>query len=150
MIKKLSPFYTYTIEYNFKHELIVWLLQTQIITVVWRVKKQVKIAWRYYRIDEIVMFEVLSKEHIAKIIDIHLVHVCARLKEHEMELVVTSQVKAKLVEAGYDPVYGARPLKRVIRQSIENPLAQAILAGRFKSKDVINVGVSEMGEFIFG
>jgi ATP-dependent Clp protease ATP-binding subunit ClpB len=93
------------------------------------------------RIDEIVMFEALTKEHIGKILDLQLAQVAARLKEHNIELCFSATAKAKLVAAGYDPVYGARPLKRVIRQAIENPLAQAILAGQFTSKDRINIDV---------
>ncbi len=113
-----------------------------------------KIVTQYFkpefinRIDEIVMFEALSKEHISKIIEIQLAHVCSRMKERDMEILFTPQVKEKLVEAGYDPVYGARPLKRVIRQSIENPLAQAILSGQFKSKDTVQVKLVE-DKFVF-
>jgi ATP-dependent Clp protease ATP-binding subunit ClpB len=97
------------------------------------------------RIDEIVMFESLTKEDIKKIIDIQLTQVCSRVRESGIELIFTQAMKDRLVEFGYDPIYGARPLKRVIRQIIENPLAQAILTGQFNIKDTINVDIGNNG-----
>lgn len=93
------------------------------------------------RIDEIVVFEALSKEQIRQIVDIQLNGVKKRLADLNLEITFTDQVKDKLAEAGYDPVFGARPLKRVIRQVIENPLAQKILAGEYLPGSTIKVSL---------
>ncbi len=89
------------------------------------------------RVDESVVFHPLSKEHIEGIARIQIGHLQQRLQDKDMSLELGKGVMAKLVEAGFDPVYGARPLKRAIQQTIENPLAQEILAGRFASGDKI-------------
>lgn len=91
------------------------------------------------RIDEIVMFAPLGKEQIRRIIDIQLEHLKAKLKAQNITLEVTQTALDKLAAVGYDPVYGARPLKRAIRQHIENPLAEALLMGEFLSGDTIQV-----------
>ncbi len=95
------------------------------------------------RIDEIVVFEALSKEQIRSIVDIQLVLVTKRLTELGIQVTFTDAVKDKLAAAGYDPVFGARPLKRVIRQMVENPLAQKILSGSFGEGSVVMVGVDK-------
>ena len=91
------------------------------------------------RIDEVVVFHPLGREHIRAITDIQLSHLRKRLRERDMDLVLTDAAKDKLGEAGFDPVYGARPLKRAIQHLLENPLAHAILASRFVPGDVIEV-----------
>jgi ATP-dependent Clp protease ATP-binding subunit ClpB len=91
------------------------------------------------RIDEIVVFSPLGKQQIRSITDIQLAHLKARLKAQNLELEITHEALDKLAEAGYDPVYGARPLKRAIRQSLENPLAEALLLGKFLPGDTISV-----------
>ena len=83
------------------------------------------------RVDDIVVFHPLSAEHIREIVRIQLGYLQARLAEREMTLTVSDPALDKLAEAGFDPVYGARPLKRAIQQRIENPLAQEILRGVF-------------------
>jgi ATP-dependent Clp protease ATP-binding subunit ClpB len=83
------------------------------------------------RIDEIIVFNSLTKEEIKKIVDIQLRSLRKRLAEHNLKLTIDEKVKEKLVEEGFDPIYGARPLKRTIQQLIENPLALEILKGRF-------------------
>ncbi|RMG54811.1 MAG: ATP-dependent chaperone ClpB [Gammaproteobacteria bacterium] len=94
------------------------------------------------RIDETVVFHPLSQEQIRKIADIQLGNLRRRLEERDMQLVVTEAALDKIGEAGFDPVYGARPLKRAVQQRIENPLAQKILAGEFGPGDTIRVDVS--------
>ncbi|MBX3674919.1 MAG: ATP-dependent chaperone ClpB [Burkholderiales bacterium] len=89
------------------------------------------------RIDEIVVFHALGEEHIKDIARIQLRFLTERLAKLEMGLEVTEAALAHLATAGFDPVYGARPLKRAIQQSIENPLARQILEGRFAAKDAI-------------
>ncbi len=95
------------------------------------------------RVDDVVVFHPLSREHIRLIVDIQLGYLHDRLAERDMRIELSDAARDKLAEAGFDPVYGARPLKRAIQQQIENPLAQEILQGRFKPGDAIVVGVSE-------
>jgi ATP-dependent Clp protease ATP-binding subunit ClpB len=82
-------------------------------------------------VDDIVVFHPLSATQIRVIVQIQLGYLKARLAEREMTLTVTDKALDKLAEAGFDPVYGARPLKRAIQQRIENPLAREILQGHF-------------------
>ncbi len=95
------------------------------------------------RIDEIVVFHALSEKNIASIAKIQLQSLEARLAKLEIKLDVTAAALAKVAEVGFDPVYGARPLKRAIQQEIENPLAKEILSGKFVAGDTIHV--SEKG-----
>ncbi|NHZ78185.1 ATP-dependent chaperone ClpB [Massilia sp. CCM 8695] len=93
------------------------------------------------RIDEIVVFHALDEKNIGAIAKIQLKHLEQRLAKMEMTLDVSEEALQKIAEAGYDPVYGARPLKRAIQQQIENPLSKLILSGRFGPKDQIPVRV---------
>ncbi|NHZ63655.1 ATP-dependent chaperone ClpB [Massilia genomosp. 1] len=93
------------------------------------------------RIDEIVVFHALDEKNIGAIAKIQLKHLEQRLAKMEMTLDVSEEALQKIAEAGYDPVYGARPLKRAIQQQIENPLSKLILSGRFGPKDTIPVRV---------
>jgi ATP-dependent Clp protease ATP-binding subunit ClpB len=93
------------------------------------------------RIDELVVFHPLGKEHVRAIADIQLLRLHERLQEHELSLQLTTAAKNLLVEEGFDPVYGARPLKRAIQRNLENPLAQELLAGNFLPGQIIVVDV---------
>jgi ATP-dependent Clp protease ATP-binding subunit ClpB len=93
------------------------------------------------RVDDVVVFHPLSREHIRKIVDIQLGYLHDRLADRDMRIHLSDAARDKLAEAGFDPVYGARPLRRAIQQQVENPLAQEILQGKFKPGDVIEVGV---------
>jgi ATP-dependent Clp protease ATP-binding subunit ClpB len=95
------------------------------------------------RVDDVVVFHPLSREHIRKIVDIQLGYLHDRLADRDMRIHLSDAARDKLAEAGFDPVYGARPLKRAIQQQVENPLAQEILQGKFKPGDVIEVGVDQ-------
>jgi ATP-dependent Clp protease ATP-binding subunit ClpB len=95
------------------------------------------------RIDDLVVFHPLAREHIRKIVDIQLDYLHARLAERDISIQLSDDARDKLAAAGFDPVYGARPLKRAIQQQVENPLAQEILQGKFKPGDVIEVGVTD-------
>jgi ATP-dependent Clp protease ATP-binding subunit ClpB len=95
------------------------------------------------RVDDVVVFHPLGREHIRKIVDIQLGYLRQRLADRDMEIVLSDAARDKLAEAGFDPVYGARPLKRAIQQRVENPLAQEILKGKFKPGDTIEVAVTE-------
>lgn len=100
------------------------------------------------RIDELVIFEPLGTEQIAGIAEIQLGRLRERLVERELRFELTPEALEKLVAEGYDPVYGARPLKRAIQRWIENPLAQQILAGEFEPGTIIQALVEE-GEIVF-
>jgi len=101
------------------------------------------------RIDEVVVFHALDNAHIAAIAKIQLGYLHKRLARLEMSLQVTDTALAEVAKAGFDPVFGARPLKRAIQEKIENPLAKSILEGRFAAKDTIVVDVRE-GQIGFG
>jgi ATP-dependent Clp protease ATP-binding subunit ClpB len=104
------------------------------------------------RIDETVVFHSLDANHIARIADIQLRVLAQRLAKIELSLDVSAAALAELAKVGFDPVFGARPLKRAIQQRIENPLSKLLLEGRFLPKDVISVQVDPVrapGEFNF-
>ena len=94
------------------------------------------------RIDELVVFHALDDKHIGAIAKIQLQTLEKRLAKMDIGLEITDAALAKLAEAGFDPVYGARPLKRAIQQEVENPLSKAILEGRFGPKDTIAIEVN--------
>ncbi len=85
------------------------------------------------------VFHALSENNIASIAKIQLAGLAARLEKMEMKLEVTDAALLEIGKAGFDPVYGARPLKREIQSAIENPLSRAILEGRFAPRDTITV-----------
>jgi ATP-dependent Clp protease ATP-binding subunit ClpB len=101
------------------------------------------------RIDEIVVFHGLDQKNITSIAKIQLKRLTERLAKMEMVLEVSDASLAKVAEAGYDPVFGARPLKRAIQQYIENPIARLILEGKFGPKDIVPVDVDKDGGFLF-
>jgi ATP-dependent Clp protease ATP-binding subunit ClpB len=101
------------------------------------------------RIDEIVVFHGLDEKHIASIAKIQLTQLEKRLASLEIKLDVSDAALRELGAAGFDPIYGARPLKRAIQAQLENPLAKAILEGRFAAKDAITVDVGKGGGFTF-
>jgi ATP-dependent Clp protease ATP-binding subunit ClpB len=93
------------------------------------------------RIDEIILFHSLSKEQLTKIVDVQVENLSKRLASQNIKLDLSDAAKKLLAEEGYDPTYGARPLKRVIQQRIENPIAGRILAGEFGEGDTIHIDV---------
>ena len=95
------------------------------------------------RVDDVVVFHPLGRDHIRLIVDIQLGYLHARLAERDMRVQLSEAARDKLADAGFDPVYGARPLRRAIQQQVENPLAQEILQGKFKPGDVIDIGVAD-------
>ena len=100
------------------------------------------------RIDEIVVFHALDKKNIRAIASIQLKHLEKRLAERDLVLTVSDPAMDELAKAGFDPVYGARPLKRAIQQQLENPIAKLVLEGRFMPKDVVPVDFRD-GRFTF-
>jgi ATP-dependent Clp protease ATP-binding subunit ClpB len=93
------------------------------------------------RIDEIVVFHRLTMEDLTEIVDIQIARLQARLSERQIKLQVTEEAKRMLARDGYDPVYGARPLKRLIQREIENRLAERMLSGEFSDGDVVEIDV---------
>jgi len=89
------------------------------------------------RVDELVLFEALGREHLARIVEIQLKRLRKLLSDKRLELELSDGAKAFLAERGYDPVYGARPLKRAIQRYLQDPLAMKILGGEFAPGDVI-------------
>ncbi|MGI6605142.1 MAG: ATP-dependent Clp protease ATP-binding subunit [bacterium] len=100
------------------------------------------------RIDEIIVFHALSQEHVQAIVEIMLQEVAARLAEHGLRLEVTAAAKEVLSKEGFDPAFGARPLRRAIQRLLENPLSEEMLAGRFRAGDVVVVDVED-GKIVF-
>ncbi len=95
------------------------------------------------RVDEIVVFHALTEAQLGSIVDIQLERLRARLRERRITLELTAEAKAHLVKAGYDPVYGARPLKRAIQRELETALGRKLLAGEIKEGQNVIVGYDE-------
>jgi ATP-dependent Clp protease ATP-binding subunit ClpA len=91
------------------------------------------------RIDEVVMFHPLSLEHIVQIVDIQIERLNKQLIEKGLTIEVDEEAKHWLAEKGYDPAYGARPLKRVIQKYIEDPMSEEVVRGRFKEGGIVEV-----------
>ncbi|MEQ4618634.1 MAG: ATP-dependent chaperone ClpB [Corticimicrobacter sp.] len=116
--------------------------------VVWDELKQAFRPEFLNRIDEVVVFHALGSKHIESIARIQLQRLAQRLQKMDMELDVSEAALAQIAQAGFDPVFGARPLKRAIQQYIENPVAKLILEGRFGPRDVVPVDWRD-GQFVF-
>lgn len=101
------------------------------------------------RVDEVVIFKALSPQAILKIVDLQIEDLQKRLRERKIKIEVSDEAKKLLAERGYDPVYGARPLKRTIQQDVQNPLALKILEGHYGEGDTITVDINEKKEFVF-
>jgi ATP-dependent Clp protease ATP-binding subunit ClpB len=97
------------------------------------------------RLDEIIVFHALSEEDLKKIVEIQLASVRARLEERHISLVLTEAARTRLVRTGYDPHYGARPLKRAIQREIENPLAKRIVSGDVRDGQTIRIDADPSG-----
>ena len=101
------------------------------------------------RVDEVVSFDALTREQLADIVELQLARLRERLAERQLSLEVTDAAKELLAEEGWDPAYGARPLKRAIQRLVENPLALELLEGRFAEGDTVRANAEE-GELVFG
>lgn len=102
------------------------------------------------RIDETIVFRPLSREQIGQIVDIQLERLRKLLADRKISLTLTPTAANRLATEGYDPVYGARPLKRAIQQRIQNPLALRLLQGEFRAGDTVVVDAAMTGDFTFG
>ncbi|HBA53888.1 MAG TPA: type VI secretion system ATPase TssH, partial [Syntrophorhabdus aromaticivorans] len=101
------------------------------------------------RIDELIIFRSLSMEDIKKIADLQLIYLVKRVEERNIEISFTDKLKEMVAKEGYDPVYGARPLKRLIQKKIQDPLALLILKGEVKEGDRIKVNADAKGNVTF-
>ena len=97
------------------------------------------------RLDEILVFNSLKKEHIRSIVDIQISRLLDRLSDRHIKINLDEKAKNWLAENGYDEAYGARPLKRLIQQEIENPLAIKLLSGEIKDNSTIEISANKNG-----
>jgi len=121
----------------------------------WEIEAHVKDALKQIfkpeflnRIDEIIVFHMLKKDDLKKIVDIQLNYLADRLDERKIKLEFTDAARNQIMDEGYDPVFGARPLKRTIQQRLENPLASELLAGKFTDGDTIKID-ADSHKFMF-
>ena len=102
------------------------------------------------RIDEVIVFNRLTKEHIQQIVDLQFERLKQRLADKRITLELSEAARAKLAELGYDPTFGARPLRRTMERHIANPLAKMVISGQIKEGDHVRVDYDEQkGEFTF-
>ncbi len=101
------------------------------------------------RIDEVIIFHVLSREQIKAIVDLQMQEIAARLKEHQIEIVLTEAAREWLAQEGFDPQFGARPLRRLLQRKVESPLSRKLLAHEFQAGDAVLVDVDEREGILF-
>jgi ATP-dependent Clp protease ATP-binding subunit ClpC len=101
------------------------------------------------RIDEVIIFHVLSRDQIKMIVDMQMKEIAARLKDQGIEIGLTDAAREWLAKEGYDPQFGARPLRRMLQRKVESPLSRKLLAGEFKSGDFIVVDADEREGIVF-
>ena len=121
-----------------------------------RAKRDIKDALRKHfrpeflnRIDEIIIFHTLTQEQVLQIVDLQMAEIAARLKENQIEIELTPAAKKWLAEQGYDPQFGARPLRRTLQKQVESPLSVKILRGEFKTGDRVLVDYDEENGLTF-
>jgi ATP-dependent Clp protease ATP-binding subunit ClpB len=137
---------------NLGSEYLANLLESQTVEAARaQVMEAVRAAFRpefLNRLDEILLFRRLSREDMVGIVDIQLKQLQKLLDERKVTLEVDREAERWLANAGYDPVYGARPLKRVIQRELQNPLAEKLLAGEIREGDTVRVTASPLGLLI--
>jgi ATP-dependent Clp protease ATP-binding subunit ClpB len=97
------------------------------------------------RIDEIVVFEPLGQDEIAQIVDIQLAILERRLAERKLTVTLTAAARDHLADRGYDPAFGARPLKRLIQRDVQDPLAMKLLSGEISEGDAVEIDADDAG-----
>jgi ATP-dependent Clp protease ATP-binding subunit ClpB len=97
------------------------------------------------RVDEIILFHRLKRENMGRIVDIQMVRLSKLLEDRKIAIQLDAKARDWLAEKGYDPAYGARPLKRVIQKSVQDPLAEMILAGTIKDGEKVTVSAGKQG-----
>jgi len=101
------------------------------------------------RVDDLIVFHALSEEHIRQIVDIMLNELNKRIEEHSLHIEVSDDVKGKLLKEGFDPTYGARPLRRVIQRCLEDGISEELLQGKIAPGDTVSVNVDEKDDLTF-
>jgi len=121
----------------------------------WEIEAHVKEALKQHfkpeflnRIDEVIVFHILTKDDLKKIVDIQLGYLVQRLDSRKIKVEFTDSARDQVMDEGYDPVFGARPLKRTIQQRLENPLAAQLLSGQFAEGDTVKIDANQH-KFIF-
>jgi ATP-dependent Clp protease ATP-binding subunit ClpB len=134
---------------NLGSEYLAGLPEGQMVDAVrGQVMEAVRAAFRpefLNRLDEILLFRRLSRDDMVGIVDIQLAQLEKLLADRKVALEIDAEAKKWLANAGYDPVYGARPLKRVIQRELQNPLAEKILSGEIRDGDTVRVTASPLG-----
>ena len=97
------------------------------------------------RVDEIILFHRLKREHMGRIVDIQMERLAKLLEDRKIVIALDAKAREWLADKGYDPAYGARPLKRVIQKSVQDPLAELILSGRIKDGEKVKVTTGRDG-----
>jgi ATP-dependent Clp protease ATP-binding subunit ClpB len=97
------------------------------------------------RVDEIILFHRLKREHMGRIVDIQIEHLQKLLEDRKISITLDAKARDWLAEKGYDPAYGARPLKRTIQKSVQDPLAELILSGKIKDGEKVKVSAGRDG-----
>jgi ATP-dependent Clp protease ATP-binding subunit ClpB len=97
------------------------------------------------RVDEIILFHRLKREQMSRIVDIQMAHLQKLLEERKITITLDAKAREWLADKGYDPAYGARPLKRVIQKSVQDPLAELILSGRIKDGEPVKIAAGRDG-----
>jgi ATP-dependent Clp protease ATP-binding subunit ClpB len=97
------------------------------------------------RVDEIILFHRLKREHMGRIVDIQMQRLGKLLEDRKITLALDAKAREWLADKGYDPAYGARPLKRVIQKNVQDPLAEMILAGKVKDGEKVAVSANRQG-----
>ena len=101
------------------------------------------------RVDDLIVFHALGEEHIRQIVDIMLNELNRRIEEYDLHIEVSDDVKGKLLQEGFDPTYGARPLRRVIQRRLEDGISEELLQGKLSPGDTVSVNVDEEDELTF-
>ena len=101
------------------------------------------------RVDDLIVFHALSKEHISQIVEIMLNELNRRIEEYDLQIEISDDVKGKLLQEGFDPTYGARPLRRVIQRKLEDGISEELLQGKISPGDTVSVNVGEEDELTF-
>jgi ATP-dependent Clp protease ATP-binding subunit ClpC len=117
-----------------------------------KIEKALKSTFRpefLNRIDEIIIFSPLSTEQMLEIVDLQMAEVQQRLEEHGLKVQLTGAARERLAEIGYDPAFGARPLRRALQKHVESPLSVSLLSGEFSGEDTVLVDVNENKEIVF-
>ena len=98
------------------------------------------------RLDDVILFDALSQEELAHIVDLQVRQLATRLRDRRITLDVTDAARDWLAKTGYDPAYGARPLRRLVQREIGDRLARAVLAGQVRDGDTVTVGLDAAGD----